>query len=243
MRPVLARPYQRHLERGICFDFLRGSCARGVMCRFSHDMANIQAQQALAQVHAQDGQQAARRAAPICYDFVKGLCSRGADCRYSHDLNSIIHTARGGGGGGGGSAGSTPDVCYDFTRGRCARGAACRYVHDLRALASGAPLAAGEADLAAALEQQQLALAAAWQARMNYQLALLAASKRPGGLPLTASGARATRSLDPNSLLAHQRLEAAGPALRTLGLESGPSADTYAICRDIWERVAEPQEQ
>jgi len=35
-------------ERGICFDFLRGSCGRGVMCRFSHSMANIRAQQALA---------------------------------------------------------------------------------------------------------------------------------------------------------------------------------------------------
>ena len=39
------------------------------------------------------------------------------------------------------------------------RGAVCRYAHDLRALAAGAPLAGGEVDLAAALQQQQLACA------------------------------------------------------------------------------------
>ena len=39
------------------------------------------------------------------------------------------------------------------------RGTVCRYAHDLRALAAGTPLAGGEVDLAAALQQQQLACA------------------------------------------------------------------------------------
>ena len=32
-------------ERGICFDFLRGQCNRGLLCRFSHDLSGIVAQQ------------------------------------------------------------------------------------------------------------------------------------------------------------------------------------------------------
>lgn len=39
------------------------------------------------------------------------------------------------------------------------RGAVCRYAHDLRALAAGASLSGGEVDLAAAMQQQQLACA------------------------------------------------------------------------------------
>ena len=34
-------------ERGICFDFLRGQCSRGLLCRFSHDLSSIVAQQQL----------------------------------------------------------------------------------------------------------------------------------------------------------------------------------------------------
>lgn len=28
-------------KRGICFDYLRGDCNRGAMCRFSHDVSNF----------------------------------------------------------------------------------------------------------------------------------------------------------------------------------------------------------
>ena len=30
-------------EKGICFDFLKGLCQRGLLCRFSHDLRNLQA--------------------------------------------------------------------------------------------------------------------------------------------------------------------------------------------------------
>lgn len=33
-----------HQEKGICFDFLKGLCTRGLLCRFSHDLRNLQAQ-------------------------------------------------------------------------------------------------------------------------------------------------------------------------------------------------------
>ena len=39
-------------EKGICFDFLRGTCARGVMCRFSHDLNNLEAQDQLGVANA-----------------------------------------------------------------------------------------------------------------------------------------------------------------------------------------------
>lgn len=28
-------------EKGICFDYLRNQCHRGLLCRFSHDLSNI----------------------------------------------------------------------------------------------------------------------------------------------------------------------------------------------------------
>lgn len=37
-------------ERGICFDFLRGQCSRGLLCRFSHDLSSIVAQQQMQQM-------------------------------------------------------------------------------------------------------------------------------------------------------------------------------------------------
>jgi hypothetical protein len=32
-------------EKGICFDFLKGLCTRGLLCRFSHDIRNLQTPQ------------------------------------------------------------------------------------------------------------------------------------------------------------------------------------------------------
>lgn len=69
-------------EKGICFDFLKGVCCRGPLCRFSHDLSTLQA--------PQRSESARRRHAPICYDFVKSQCTRGEDCRYSHDYTSVL---------------------------------------------------------------------------------------------------------------------------------------------------------
>ena len=30
-----------HSFAGICFDYLRNQCQRGLLCRFSHDLSNI----------------------------------------------------------------------------------------------------------------------------------------------------------------------------------------------------------
>ncbi|KDD71320.1 hypothetical protein H632_c5301p0, partial [Helicosporidium sp. ATCC 50920] len=52
-------------EKGICFDFLKGLCTRGLLCRFSHDLSNLQAPE------VQESADGRHRFAPICYDFVK----------------------------------------------------------------------------------------------------------------------------------------------------------------------------
>ncbi|KAL0051934.1 hypothetical protein WJX82_004762 [Trebouxia sp. C0006] len=131
-------------ERGICFDFLRGQCHRGLLCRFSHDLSSLAAQQC---------QRGSRRNAPICYDFVKGVCARGPDCRYSHDINSIINDTRH-------SSQNTHagQLCHDYSKGRCARGAACRYSHDFSALTAASPLMPALTAAAAAAAIAQISM-------------------------------------------------------------------------------------
>lgn len=44
-------------ERGICFDFLRGQCSRGLLCRFSHDLSSIVAQQQVQQMQVRSARE------------------------------------------------------------------------------------------------------------------------------------------------------------------------------------------
>lgn len=81
-------------KRGICFDYLRGDCNRGAMCRFSHDVTNfaqdykLEDDISLAKVK--------RWGQGICFDFVRGACSRGGACPWSHNLLEIaVATKRG----------------------------------------------------------------------------------------------------------------------------------------------------
>jgi hypothetical protein len=59
----------------VCFDFTKGRCTRGELCRYSHDPALIAA--------------ANSRERGLCFDFLKGVCARGALCRFSHDLSAL----------------------------------------------------------------------------------------------------------------------------------------------------------
>lgn len=81
-------------KRGICFDYLRGDCNRGAMCRFSHDVSSfaqdykIEDDISLAKVK--------RWGQGICFDFVRGACNRGDACPWSHNLLEIaVATKRG----------------------------------------------------------------------------------------------------------------------------------------------------
>lgn len=103
-------------EKGICFDFLKGTCSRGLLCRFSHDLSNLQPQLDTPSVTTPQ-----RRQAPICYDFVKGACTRGAECRYSHDYSAILTAPR--------PQSTGLVLCLDWAGGRCMRGSSCRYSH------------------------------------------------------------------------------------------------------------------
>lgn len=66
------------------------------------------------------------------------------------------------------------------------------------------------------------AVAAAWQARVNYQLALLA-SQQAGGQPLATGGLRGSRSLDPGLC--------APPALLSLLATAEMAPCTPWLCR------------
>lgn len=107
--PMLALTHA-HFFSGICFDYLRNQCSRGLLCRFSHDLSNI-----AQQCQVFNGTATKGRTNAICYDFVKGVCQRGSECRYSHDLSLIARTAR----GGTANTARGGEVCYDFLRCAC----------------------------------------------------------------------------------------------------------------------------
>lgn len=75
------------LAAGICFDFLRPSgCHRGLLCRFSHDLASIQ-QQCAGQSAGPEG--ACRATKAICFDFVRGGC--GGTRRAAGAVRARVH--------------------------------------------------------------------------------------------------------------------------------------------------------
>mmetsp|Transcript_7006 Transcript_7006/g.25833 ORF Transcript_7006/g.25833 Transcript_7006/m.25833 type:complete len:917 (-) Transcript_7006:908-3658(-) len=135
---------------GICFDFTKGRCQRGAVCRFSHDPKKIEAAAAadkngicfdFTRGQCNRGascrfshdlnllnQQSSNRSSGICFDFINGKCQRGAACRFSHDMSSAQTQA---------AATKSNGVCFDFTKGRCQRGAACRFSHDMSLVANG----------------------------------------------------------------------------------------------------------
>lgn len=59
----------------ICFDFTKGVCARGLTCKYSHDLDLI------VRVNSQER--------GVCFDFLRGQCQRGQLCRFSHDVSNI----------------------------------------------------------------------------------------------------------------------------------------------------------
>ena len=69
----------------VCFDWSRGSCARGESCRFSHEGA------AGANPQAGGGRVGSphRAVAGVCFDYAKGTCKRGDMCRFSHDVAAV----------------------------------------------------------------------------------------------------------------------------------------------------------
>jgi hypothetical protein len=80
LRRAFSRPHHNPLpppppRAQVCFDFTKGRCARGELCRYSHDPALIAA--------------ANSRERGLCFDFLKGVCARGALCRFSHDLSAL----------------------------------------------------------------------------------------------------------------------------------------------------------
>jgi len=87
--------------RGVCYDWQKGICQRGMACRFSHQNDGAQGQEGMMNdgqappqqqgfqnnFGGQQGYQARPRGA--CYDWQKGMCNRGASCRFSHDDNAV----------------------------------------------------------------------------------------------------------------------------------------------------------
>ena len=94
-----------------CFDWSRGSCARGESCRFSHEGAPGANPMAGAHVRGPGSGSASphRMAAGVCFDYAKGTCKRGDQCRFSHDAVAVAAFAKiaSVGGGVGSGNGST----------------------------------------------------------------------------------------------------------------------------------------
>lgn len=73
-----------------CFDWGRGSCARGESCRFAHDGP------AGGNPLAGNGRIGGgnRASAGVCFDHAKGTCKRGDLCRFSHDVAAVAAFAK-----------------------------------------------------------------------------------------------------------------------------------------------------
>ena len=63
-------------KQQICFDFTKGSCRRGVACKYSHDP------EVIASVNSHER--------GICFDWLRGSCTRGIMCRFSHDITNLM---------------------------------------------------------------------------------------------------------------------------------------------------------
>jgi len=104
--------------RGVCYDWQKGICQRGMSCRFAHaepGQADPNAQLGLGgdpyANFAQPGVPPAGgnnygRSRGVCYDWQKGICQRGDQCRFSHDQNAPPGPGAGFGGGFGGGYGN-----------------------------------------------------------------------------------------------------------------------------------------
>lgn len=130
-------------EKGICFDYLRNQCTRGLLCRFSHDLSNI-AQQV--------------RASPKFDRWNNGGISEGSRTASRvltpvHVLMQVYNGAAMQTAANPGNAlkmqppvaGKPSAICYDFVKGVCQRASECRYSHDLSLIARmarGGPAAA-----------------------------------------------------------------------------------------------------
>eukprot|EP00520_Triparma_pacifica_P013732 CAMPEP_0118650348 /NCGR_PEP_ID=MMETSP0785-20121206/10200_1 /TAXON_ID=91992 /ORGANISM="Bolidomonas pacifica, Strain CCMP 1866" /LENGTH=199 /DNA_ID=CAMNT_0006542719 /DNA_START=17 /DNA_END=616 /DNA_ORIENTATION=+ len=109
--------FQQPRSRGVCYDWQKGICNRGMNCRFSHSEDPNQGMGG--QPDPMGGGQDAYgnfggmggggnnygRSRGICYDWQKGICQRGDNCRFTHDQNAPTGPPAGYGGGFGGGQG------------------------------------------------------------------------------------------------------------------------------------------
>ncbi|GMI34630.1 hypothetical protein TrCOL_g13013 [Triparma columacea] len=106
--------------RGVCYDWQKGICQRGMNCRFAHTedpnqpvmagapmaqqpdaYGNFGGQMGGGQMGAAGGNNYGRSRG-VCYDWQKGICQRGDNCRFTHDQNAPAGPAYGAQGFGGG---------------------------------------------------------------------------------------------------------------------------------------------
>lgn len=85
----LERPNRNVEKRGICFDYLRGDCHRGALCRFTHDVSSFATEDTMNTEDDISLAKVKRWGQGICFDFVRGACTRCNKCPWSHNLLEI----------------------------------------------------------------------------------------------------------------------------------------------------------
>jgi hypothetical protein len=74
--PETSQPKQP--SRKQCFDFNKGSCARGSACKFEHSIVQSETEEIVLPP---------TKKPKTCFAFQKGNCTRGSNCKFEHSLS------------------------------------------------------------------------------------------------------------------------------------------------------------
>ncbi|PBK60851.1 hypothetical protein ARMSODRAFT_679436 [Armillaria solidipes] len=84
------------IDKGVCFSWQKGSCAKGEACRFNHATPKVEGELVEGEKLTPDEEnRAPLSTTPLpkanskqCYAWMKGTCTKGETCRFVHDANA-----------------------------------------------------------------------------------------------------------------------------------------------------------
>ena len=120
-------------KTSVCRDYMRGSCARGAECKFSHsDTSKVSTDyskrvcRAFKKGECKFGSGClyahAEKEAIICKAFQVGRCEHGALCKFLHAKDITRRSLKD-------PASKSEKICFAFRNGSCKFGTSCKFAH------------------------------------------------------------------------------------------------------------------